>query len=210
MRGTRKTIRSLVVILFLLLWLGPKPSAAVDFLIGFSFGRSFSVREQSYSRSTGIYNGSSFDHFATPELRAGYDFSLALFYKYFGFTVDFTRQAFDEVWHETINGLEASRDPGTPYTFYGLAWGVEFRLFADKDRRFNPSVSASQFNFFYAPYVSLFGNRPYRPEFPQRKDIRLTGGLKIKVVPRLFVDLKVAYFPKNSLISGLAGFGIIF
>lgn len=179
----------------------------IDYAIGYSFGRSFSASEQRYGHSALGWGG---DHkfFAVPELKTFHDFFFSVSRKNFGVTLDFIQQKYDEIWHETLNRIEIYKNNRTENVFYGLGLGFEFRLFADRDKRFNPYISANAFALGYINLRPLLGEK--NPDYPKREDFRLAGGLKIKTISPLFVDVRLSYFPKNSILSLSAGLDLIF
>jgi len=178
-----------------------------DGAIGYYFGRSFNATEQKYGHYA-LGGADVFEYFATPELKTFHDFSCAVFAKNFGLTFDFIQQKYDEIWHETLDGVEIGKKSETEYVFYGLGLGIEYRFFADRNKRFNPYVSANAFGFSY--FKLHIRGKKINPDYPKRTDYRLAGGLRIKTISPIFVKAQLSYFPRNSILSFSAGLELIF
>jgi len=57
-------------------------------------------------------------------------------------------------------------------------------------------------------YLNVFGAGP--PDYPVTAAIRLSGGVRIKVISPLFINAKTSYYPANSTVSGVIGLEIIY
>ena len=176
---------------------------SAEILVGLGVGYSRVLVEKQYDQYYWgrDYNGKSYESFA-PNLSL--ELSVGYFSRKFGLTLDIIKQRYDRIYHKTYNGQEIQRDSWASNYLY-LCFGAEYRFFADKEKRLDPYINVGLTSLLY---FDLFGSGP--PDFPETTDARFSGGVRLKTVTSIYINAKISYFPRNSIISGLIGLEAIF
>lgn len=197
-------MKKLLLVISLVFLALPIIAHGADFVLGYGFGYSYALLEKQYGEDNWGWGHHIIRSYFSSALNSSREFSLGIFLKKIGFTLDVIKQRYNENYHQTLNGIEMlTHSMASDYVYFCI--GAEYRFFAEKEKRLNPYINIGLAILFY---LDLFGGGP--PDYPETTDARLSGGIRLKTISPIFVNTKISYFPRNSILSGMIGLEVIF
>jgi hypothetical protein len=196
---------ALPVLCVIILLAAPENGLGGDLIFGYKYGGSFALSEKQYS----IYSWSGWPSgksFSTSDFKQCWEGYVEYFPRqgHFGFSLGVSKQCYMEIRNREIDGIR-SEDCRYEADFVYFIAGTDFRFFKRRDVRFNPYLNVDLLSLFY---LDLFGSGP--PDYPATFGLRLGGGMKLKLVERIYLNTDLQFYPGDSFASARAGLEIVF